>query len=174
MALTDIRIYQNYASPSFYMISPRIRYAPFKPLELEAHYSYIENRAKNLFKYQHRFELEANTRFYLFKLLKTWNRNRLELREIEDKPFEDHRIRHMWQFNYPVNKSVVESFMFSNELFFSTLQADFVENRAIPFAVNFRFVESLITGIYFMMQHKSSLNWGSNVLVGGTLIYKIP
>jgi len=150
-------LYEDIKEEGLWLIALRYSYAAHKQLSLGLNYTYLDshNIAKNTWTHHQRLELEANPHFELGKRLSFQNRNRFELRYIEDNPGEDYRTRHRFQFSTPFTGRIKKAYL-SSELFYSYEKNKLDEIRTLPCGLGFAINKSLSVNLFYLIQSKLS------------------
>jgi hypothetical protein len=168
------RLNEDLSQDGLYQISEQFKYKLRDDLDLGLNYTYLEQRSVNsktkieVFKYNHRAEIELSPRWKPADWLQIKNRNRLEFRWIEDQGSDNTRFRQRWELVFPIkNAAPVQSIFVNSEYFFDFKQSQIVENRAIPFGVQFKLNDKASLSVFYMIQaRKGPLDWSSNQIVG--------
>ena len=123
------------------------------------------------FKYQCRVEFEVNPHWITQAGIKIKNRNRIEVRKIEDGNSDDTRLRHMWNFEIPMKGSTsLQSLYFNNEFFYDFEKNSYNENRMVPLGLKWRLQENILMQIFWLIQtRKDTSDWSSNQILGTQL-----
>ncbi len=169
----DMRLMDDAADPRLYLISEQLAYRWSENLNLGLNYTYLESETRlasgeEIFKYQHRMELEANPHWKPVDWLRIKNRNRVEFRWIEDQGSDNARFRHRWEIEFPLkDKSPLQAFFANNEFFYDFNKGEYSENRAIPLGIKLAISEKASVQVFYMIQSRKGVDdWSSNQIVG--------
>lgn len=168
------RLSEDVSQDALYQLSEQLRYKLRDDLDLGLNYTYLEQRVVHSktkdeeFKYHHRAEIEVSPRWKPADWLQIKNRNRFEYRWIEDQGSDNTRFRQRWELVFPIkNAAPVHSVFVNSEYFFDFKQSQIIENRAIPFGIQFKINDKASLSVFYMIQaRKGPLDWSSNQVVG--------
>lgn len=163
---------------NLYFISNRFKYDFIDHLSLQTNHTYLQSKrntpsaGRALFYTQHRLELEANPYWDVGDWLKITNRNRVEFRWIEDQGSANTRLRHRWQFAFPIKEKLpLKSVYFNSEFIYNHHEHQYEENRSTPLGLSWRLTDKASLDTYWMIQSKrvNRDSWLSNQIFGTTL-----
>lgn len=170
---TEGWMYNDAGNFSYYAVSPKLKYDAWKYVSLGMNYTYQEAKSFNTveghseFKYTHRWEWEVNPHFDITPWLKFSNRNRLELRWIEDQGYHNTRSRHLIGFEVPIkNAGLLKAAYIDNEFFYNYKTDRYDENRATPLGLKFKLNDNVSLKLYYTIQTKKTNTWSANEALG--------
>ena len=168
----DLRLMDDVSESRLYLVSEQLKYRWLQNMDLGVNYTYLESKARRAwgpeeFKYQHRLELEANPGWSVWDRLMVKNRNRVELRRIEDQGSDNTRFRQLWELSFPLrDKAAFKSIYTNNEIFVDD-QGRINENWVIPLGAEFDINDKTSLKIFYMVQsRKGTADWSSNQIIG--------
>lgn len=170
----DIRFYPDAGRAGFWLTSQKLQFDFVKNISFVAAHTYIESRTVDSrtkdseFKFQHRFELEANPYWQIKKWLKIISRNRIEFRWIEDKGSDNARFRQAWELETAVpDNPVLKSIYTGNEMFVDFNLHTINENWVTPIGLNLKICKKSSLKVFYMIQSKKGArDWLSNQILG--------
>ncbi len=153
------------------LISPKLHYAVNSNLTLAVNYTYLDIKtpACAYTTSQHWLEFEANPKLRLFEKLGFTNRNRMEIRWIEDDDRVHYWTRHQISFSRALeNFGPFKRAFLSEEIFYDYTRNKIAENRFIPLRLRMNLKGRTEMDFYAMVQStcNSSDSWNHRYVLG--------
>ena len=163
-----------------YQLSARLRYHVHTNVALGLNYTYLDNQRQlpngdELWQEQNRLEFEVVPRWEDRSGLRLSNRNRLEVRWIEDRPDENYRSRHLLEAGWPVKLPRPFSGTFSSaEVFYDWTRGRLTEWRLSPAGVDMRLCPRASLRVYYTWREVNSNDgWATSQVVWTVLNVKL-
>jgi hypothetical protein len=163
-----------------YQLSLRLRYDVHTNLALGLNYTYLDNQSLQpdgsaIWRGQNRIELEATPHWDHPSGFRVSNRNRIEVRWIEDQADENYRSRHLLELGWPVKLPKPLSGAFSGgELFYDWTRGRITEWRVSPAGVDLRLCPRASLRVYYTWREATSSDtWTTSHVVWTVLNLKL-
>lgn len=175
LALTgQLRYRGNAHELAGYLLSQKVIYQAHTNLDLSLAYTWLPSKnSSGIWLDQHRLELKSTLHRSLSENWSVSLRNRLELRFIEDTPFNE-RSRHRVEVQRAVHGLGPLTAVYSNdEVFYDYHDWQLNQNRIIPAGFRFHLLKGADLDLYYMIfQAKSGAttsDWNNTHLIGTQL-----
>jgi len=145
-----------------YQFSLRTRYHVHTNVSLGLNYTYLESQqhpadGSSTWQDQNRIEFEVTPHWEHPSGFRVSNRNRLEVRWIEDRPDENFRTRHLLELGWPVKLPRPFTGAFSQgEVFYDWSRGRLTEWRASPAGVDIRLCPRASLRLYYTWREVNS------------------
>lgn len=163
-----------------YQLSVRTRYHVHTNVALGLNYTYLESQrhlsdGSSTWQEQNRIEFEVTPHWEHPSGLRLSNRNRLEVRWIEDRPDENYRSRHLLEVGWPVKLPHPFTGAFSSgEVFYDWTLGRVTEWRASPAGVDIRLCpRTSLRLFYTWRESEQSMSWVTSHVVWTVLNIKL-
>lgn len=152
----EVRTQNHMQNIRFLLISEQLAYSISPNFRLEAHYTYYNRRAVfpgAQWRWEHRFEFEANRDFDLPGKAKILTRNRFEIKQEQNNPERQYRFRQRTQLLIPIeNRGRLKAYSMANEVFYNFLTHEIFEDRVTPINLSFELQKDYALDVYFLIQ----------------------
>lgn len=169
----EVRLRDEMTAFYFYRITENFRYRALSNLDLEIHYSAIEDKPKNAkyFRLVQRLELEANP-FYRFDndVRFKW-RNRFEFIKTEYFWKITTVFRHQFMITFPMhNCGPLKSISCFDEIFYNMTNKQLTQNRFTPIELTYQLTRKLTIAPFLTFRcYRAGLHWYRSAVIGTKL-----
>jgi hypothetical protein len=167
-----MRLNRDISKVFYYKISENFACKTLPYLDLEAHYSFIEqkNRGAKSFKNTNRLEFELNPFFTFDNGITCKWRNRLELAKRQGVSRIQFVARHRCMISFPIeNYGSLTSVNMYEEIFYDFDTNQFNQNRFTPIELSFIFNREMTLNLFLMLRdfyNSSSERWYRSIVLG--------
>jgi hypothetical protein len=176
MLFTEAKLYGNFSKPGLYLLCSRVQYKLYDHLDLQMNNTWLKARdSKGDFITQYRIEPEVNPHFTTGNRNILYFRNRVEIRHIENKGWNNTRYRGRAQFTMKLsNSGPFHSVFTDTEFFYDFAAMKHLEQRTTPFGMNLSLAKNIELQLFYMIQRQRGLeDWFSNQIIGSLLTVKL-
>jgi hypothetical protein len=167
----EIRTHNHMKNIRLFQISEQLAYHVSDQFRLEVHYTYINSRSVfpgSLWRWQHRFEFEANRDFLFENNVRVITRNRFEIKREQRDPKTEYRFRQRTWLRIPIeNCGKLKAYSMINEVFYNILTHYIYQDRVTPVNLTFELAEKFTCDMFFMVQfYTGPVNRGRAMVLG--------
>lgn len=172
---TQLRLIDHWKRIGLFQLSEQLQYRWNKNLNLGLNYSFLGARGRQggSFTNQNRIELEASPHFNLCEGVELKMRNRLEIRHVENRGWDNTRFRYFVGLKKKLkNCYCLEAVEFGDEVFYSFPANRITENRFIPLSLFFKVREDLKLKLFSLIRAtRGGSAWGQDYVLGSQFIF---